>query len=220
MVRIKESSGGVEQGMKFGDWEVIGKPFSIGKPHFYVTVRCKCGCVEAQRCVNLKIGHAQRCKRCSQSTHGGCLRERRSALYVVWASMKTRCYNPNRDRYGNYGARGIEICEEWQGSFEAFRDWSIANGYKPGLQIDRRDNDGNYEPSNCRWVTCQVNARNKSNNRILTAFGEAKCLAEWAEDPRCAVSLGTLDSRLRRGWSDERAISSPNQSNRQKSLRR
>jgi len=214
MVRIKESSGGVEQGMKFGGWSVLGKPFSIGKPHLHVVVECSCGIVEVQRCVNLKIGVSTGCRRCSQTSHGGSIRGERTPLYSVWASMKTRCSNPNSDHYHLYGARGISVCKEWQDSFVAFRDWSHASGYEIGLQIDRIDNDGNYEPANCRWITVKANNRNKRSNRILTAFGESKCLSEWADDSRCSVPLGTLDSRLRRGWDDERAISHPHVSNR------
>ena len=85
-------------------------------------------------------------------------------LYSVWKSMKERCLNPNSMSYYRYGGRGIKICDEWLNSSFSFIKWGIENGYKRGLQIDRRDNDGNYEPSNCRWVTPKENANNKSNN--------------------------------------------------------
>ncbi len=84
-----------------------------------------------------------------------------SAIYNVWRCMKQRCNNPNASGYKNYGGRGISVCNEWEKSSEAFYDWALANGYAPGLQIDRIDNDGNYEPSNCRWVTPKENASNR-----------------------------------------------------------
>jgi len=71
--------------------------------------------------------------------------------------MKQRCYNPNNRSYKTYGGRGIKVCDEWRDNFMAFHDWAIANGYEEGLTIDRIDNDGDYEPNNCRWITLQEN---------------------------------------------------------------
>lgn len=82
-------------------------------------------------------------------------------LYKVWCGMKTRCYNPNFIYYCNYGGRGITICNEWINDFKTFYNWAINNGYKEGLTIDRIDNDGIYEPSNCRWTTRAEQNRNK-----------------------------------------------------------
>ena len=84
-----------------------------------------------------------------------------SKLYKVWQGMKTRCYNPNFIYYCNYGGRGITICNEWKNDFSKFYEWAINNGYKEGLTIDRINNDGNYEPNNCRWVTRAEQNRNK-----------------------------------------------------------
>ena len=84
-----------------------------------------------------------------------------SKLYKVWQGMKTRCYNPNFIYYCNYGSRGITICNEWLNDFKSFYDWAIDNGYKEGLTIDRINNDGNYEPSNCRWITRAEQNRNQ-----------------------------------------------------------
>ena len=114
----------------------------------------------------------------SHRTHGICADY--PNLYGVWLSMKSRCENPNRPKFKDYGYRGIEICEEWQDAGN-FAKWAFSNGYKQGLQIDRIDNDGNYEPSNCRFVTPKENSRNRRNTKLLTINGETKSVAEWCE---------------------------------------
>lgn len=83
----------------------------------------------------------------------------RHRLYIVYANMKQRCYNKNVPEFHCYGGRGITICKEWLDSFESFFEWSISNGYEEKLTIDRIDNDGNYEPSNCQWITKSENSR-------------------------------------------------------------
>ena len=88
-----------------------------------------------------------------------------SKLYKVWQGMKTRCYNKNFMYYCNYGARGITICNEWLNDFKSFYDWAINSGYKEGLTIDRINNDGNYEPSNCRWITRAEQNRNQRKTK-------------------------------------------------------
>lgn len=111
-------------------------------------------------------------------THGFC--SDYPKLYEVWLTMKNRCENPNRAKYKDYGARGIKVCQEWHDA-ETFCRWALENGYKEGLQIDRIDVNGNYEPSNCRWVTPKENSRNKRNTVFLTVNGETKCVTEWCE---------------------------------------
>ena len=81
----------------------------------------------------------------------------RPRLYRVWSSMRNRCRNPNSQKWHRYGGRGIKICSEW-GDYAVFREWAIGTGYRKGLTIDRINNDGNYEPDNCRWVTKSVNS--------------------------------------------------------------
>lgn len=98
------------------------------------------------------------------------------------------------------------MCPEWH-DFAVFREWALANGYADGLSIDRfPNNDGNYEPGNCRWATPAQQNRNTRVNRMLTAFGETKCITDWAADPRCRVTLRGLNLRLARGVSVESAI--------------
>lgn len=92
--------------------------------------------------------------------HGG----KGTKLYNVWNSMKQRCFNPKIPQYKDYGGRGIEICPEWVNDYAKFRDWALNNGYKEGLQINRIDNDGNYEPNNCNFKTAKENSRNRRSN--------------------------------------------------------
>lgn len=133
----------------------------------------------------------------------------RTALYDVWVTIKSRCFNQNYKGYENYGARGITMCSSWREDYVEFHDWAMANGYKRGLEIDREDNDGSYEPGNCRWVTRRTNTQNTRRNRNVEAFGETKCVSEWSRDPRCEVSLVTLNTRLRRGWDFLAALTTP-----------
>lgn len=105
----------------------------------------------------------------------------RDPIYPIWTNMIARCNNSKKDHYDRYGGRGIKVCDEWY-DISVFADWAYSNGYEKGLQIDRIDNDGNYCPSNCRFVTHTQNLRNTSINKYLTICGETKCLSEWAED--------------------------------------
>lgn len=119
--------------------------------------------------------------------------------------MKSRCTNPNHNSYHRYGGRGIYICSEWLHSYDAFEEWANNNGYTENLTLDRINPDGNYEPSNCRWTTARGQANNRITNRYLTYNGQTLTVAEWAR--LLNMDIRTLDRRLHRGWSTERALS-------------
>ncbi len=188
-------------GQKFGKWEVISAPQWDAHGHQLVMARCKCGLEKLVRTDGLLIGRSSGCPKC-RTTHG----ESRTKLHGVWGCMLNRCRDENSKPYKNYGGRGIKVCQEWL-DFPTFRKWALANGYKEGLEIDRRDNDGNYEPGNCRWVTTKENCNNKRTNVLVHAFGEIKTLSQWSEDRRCVVAEGNLRDRIRRwGWDAEAAI--------------
>jgi hypothetical protein len=101
-------------------------------------------------------------------------------MYQVWASMRYRCNSPSCKAYPKYGGRGITISPEWD-TFKGFYEWAIHNGYEDNLTLDRIDNDGNYEPSNCQWITIGDQQKNRSYNYDVVINGEQKSLAEWCE---------------------------------------
>lgn len=100
-------------------------------------------------------------------------------IYKSWSNMISRCYNHNVTHYDRYGGRGIIVCDKWK-TFEGFLK-DMQSTYINGLQIDRKNNDGNYEPGNCRWADGKTQCRNRSNNTFLTLNGETKTVAEWTE---------------------------------------
>lgn len=112
--------------------------------------------------------------------HGFC----GTKIYKKWEDMKSRCNNPNNKRYKDYGGRGIKICNEWLSDFMNFYNWAINNGYKEGLSIERINNDGNYEPSNCKWITRAEQMRNTRNCHYIEYKGETHCISEWLHNKR------------------------------------
>lgn len=130
----------------------------------------------------------------------------KSSTYLCWHSMKQRCNNTNHQAYPQYGGRGITVCERWEHSFKNFLE---DMGHRPSVRhsIDRIDNDGNYEPGNCRWATVTQQGRNKHNNVMLSCCGETLCQSEWAE--RIGISPEGIAARIRRGWSVQDAVTIP-----------
>ena len=118
-------------------------------------------------------------------------------IYKVWSGIKQRCFNPNSNRYKNYGGRGISICDEWKNSFETFCKWALENGYKEGLSIDRIDHEKNYEPSNCRWTDEITQQNNRTNNTLYEYEGETHTLTEWSRIK--GIKPKTFCTRWRRG---------------------
>ena len=135
------------------------------------------------------------------STHG----MTGTRLHNEWRSIKRRCYTVSHIEYTRYGGRGITVCEEWLHDFQAFYDWAMANGYRDDLTIDRIDVNGNYEPSNCRWVTQKEQQNNRSNNHRITYNGETLTAMQFAE--KYKMNYSTLITRLSRGWSIEKIMS-------------
>lgn len=131
-----------------------------------------CGCLIGKKYKNVDV-----VKEAIEEPFG----KSRTSLYKVWTSMKNRCNNPNNSNYSRYGERGIKVCDEWENNYEIFKRWALTNGYDNDLSIDRIDNEGNYEPNNCRWVNMKEQSNNTRRNRQVTYKGMTKNLIEWAE---------------------------------------
>lgn len=161
----------IRPGNRFGRRVVLGEPFYCkfrGHSESSVVYECDCGTIQAVPCIYLFKTDGQSCG-CLGSettakrftTHG----MSKTKLHNIWCGMKTRCFRKTSSTYPYYGGRGIRVCLKWKDSFEAFRDWAIANGYQDGLEIDRRNTNGNYKPSNCRWATRSQQMRNTRKRR-------------------------------------------------------
>lgn len=116
-------------------------------------------------------------------------------IYRIWSNMKRRCFNPNAEHYNRYGGRGITVCDEWKNDFMSFYNWSMENGYQEDLTIDRIDNDGNYEPLNCRWATNKEQENNRGSFNInVTYKGKTQTLMQWSEE--IGIPFPTLRYRI------------------------
>jgi len=166
------------------------KDYSL--PHLKRSAIVSCGCNKREYTINRNTKHGLR----------------HHPLNKIWQGMKGRCNYTKNIGFKHYGGRGIKICAEWNNSLSAFYEWSIQNGYKAGLQIDRIDNDGDYEPRNCRWITPTQNNRNTRNNRLFTINGVTKCLSEWADNHGIASNI-IMDRVNKLGWSIEKALQTP-----------
>lgn len=152
-------------GLRFGRLTVVERagryvPPSGKQTHITWLCKCDCGNFATVTAGQLRCGGTQSCgclhrERFTTKTHG----ESRTPLYNVWRAMKERCNSPNSISYKWYGGKGVKICDEWNNSYESFRDWAVANGYTEGLSIDRIDSNLGYLPENCRWLTRAENAR-------------------------------------------------------------
>lgn len=198
-------------GKKYGRLLITGFESEIKNGHYRTYLLCKCdcgadvrirkdgvlngavvscGCNKKEKAHFSGLKHAQSC-----ITHG----MTKTRLFSIWRSMKARCYNKTCGGFQNYGGRGITVCDDWKNSFEKFRDWAISNGYKDNLSIDRINVNGNYEPSNCRWVTMLDQQSNKTTSHYITYQNKTLTLSQWSRELNIPTS--TIYNRIRRGKS-------------------
>ncbi len=191
-------------GQTFGLWHVIGL-HSLNKWGGSVWLcRCKCGTEKPILSSNLTSGNSRQCFWCGikgREKHG----RTDTPEWVIWHGMLARCQNANRPDYSRYGGRGIAVSKRWL-KFVAFFD-DMGMRLSDAHSIERVDNDGDYCPENCCWATRAQQARNTSRNRLLTHNGQTLCLADWAAIT--GIAFKTLHQRLTRGWSVERALTTP-----------
>jgi hypothetical protein len=182
-------------GLRFGMLTAIAPSFSDGKKWRW-RYQCDCGNETVKNASDVtkdaRKGRTPNCG-CHTSTvmgrqnitHG----MSRHSGYGIWRSMLARCYRRSHEAWKNYGGRGIEVCERWTQSFEAF--WAdMGPTYEPGLTLDRRDNDGNYTPENCRWATYKVQANNRRGNAPINFSDLAR---------ETGIARSTLSYRHSRG---------------------
>lgn len=165
---------------------------------------CKCDCKNEKIVCGSKLlnGHTKSC---------GCLRSSRNGLsntriYHIWRLMISRCEDYKSDSYYWYGFKGIAVCDEWH-DFDRFYQWALLSGYKDNLSIDRIDSNGNYEPSNCRWISQKEQCNNVSSNHILTHQNKQYTISQFAE--LLGFNYWTIINRLRLGWDVKRIAETP-----------
>lgn len=204
-------------GRKFGKLEVLEHSHYKNGKHYW-KCKCECGNIanKAKSSSDLKSGKVRSC---------GCLRDEmfsinrrkthgksKTRLFRIWSSMLQRCYYKNGNAYKDYGARGIEVCEEWRRDFEQFHSWAIGNGYEPDLTIDRIDNNKGYSEDNCRWATYEEQNRNRRNNVIIEYEGESFFISDLAT--KLGLNKTTLSNRIKSGWEEKELAMVPALNNR------
>lgn len=198
-------------GLRSGRWTVVGHIGMI-RPKFRAWLcRCDCGTERNVKTVELTSGRSKSCG-CRKSiliADGGQAKHGQSYApdFQVWKGMIARCHNPKSKDFRNYGGRGITVCDRWRESPQAFFD-DMGPRPTPRHSIDRfPDNDGNYEPGNCRWATTKEQASNRRSSRHIEHEGVTRTLSEWAE--HVGLRIDTLHQRLGLGWDFARSIGTP-----------
>ena len=190
-------------GKQFGRLTVIKR---IGSQSGDITWLCLCECGKEKIVLrgNLKSGNTKSCG-CYIIQHGHCISNSVSPTYGSWSAMKARCNNKKNPRYAGYGGRDIKICEHWLNSFENFL--ADMGERPPGTTLERKNNNGDYEPDNCCWGTSEQQYSNKRNNHFLTYRGQSLHVSKW--ERQLGFKVGIVASRLRRGWTVQQALSIP-----------
>lgn len=221
------SSKDIPIGARFGYWTVTG-PYtqqifgegSSRQKNYVLLYPCRCDCGTEKLVRAFKLLSNSRscgCKTGEQignahTKHGYNRVGKRERLYRIWDGMIQRCTNPNHDAYHLYGNEGITVYSKWR-DFDNFREWAESSGYEEHLQLDRESGRKGYSPDNCRWATTKQQSRNKKTNKNVTAFGETKCVTDWALDPRCTITPNAILNRIEvQGMTSEDAIIRPRQS--------
>jgi hypothetical protein len=200
-------------GKRFGKLTVISFDREKTKRKAYWICKCECGNIKSVRSDSLQENKVLSC---------GCIKKEqdrinltanhshkmsKTRIYREWQGMKTRCYNKNNKRYNNYGGRGITVCDEWMNNFDNFFKWSLDNNYSDDLTIDRKNNDGNYEPSNCRWVNNKIQCNNRNSNIVIEHNDEKLTLTELSE--KKGLSIRMMHARYVRGDRGKRLLRDP-----------
>lgn len=182
MKRIK-----VKEGERYGRLTIIREVEPAGSSNKRVRqflCKCDCGNEVVCRLPNLKSGTTKSCgcyRKFVSSNRRDCHHLKNTRIYRIWCGMKRRCYNKHNEHFDRYGGRGIIVCDEWKADFMNFYDWAMSNGYNDKLSIDRINNDGNYEPSNCRWANQKQQIVNSSIAIKCSLGGNTVTLSDIAD---------------------------------------
>ena len=199
-------------GQRFGRLTVDSAAHTDSRQEQFWLCRCDCGRETVVSGYKLRSGHTKSCG-CLQKEHRAegfhkSHNQTDSRLYVIWCNMKRRCYSKKCYEYHAYGGKGVRVCAQWIHDFLAFYQWAISNGYNDSLTLDRIDVNGNYSPTNCRWVTAAQQALNRTDNHLITAFGRTQTIKEWSNES--GIKYDTIERRINAyQWDAERAVSQP-----------
>lgn len=198
-------------GSKINNLTILGIDNKTKSGQYYLKCKCDCGNIKSFRSSRLLNNQIKTCGCLNKGYKYGDkhnLSRKYSKIYSIWNTMKHRCLNPNFSKYKNYGHRGISICDEWKDNFPNFLNWSLNNGYQENLTLDRVDVNGNYEPSNCRWVSQKDQQRNRTNTIYVFFKEQSKPLIQWCEELNLPYT--TMKSRINvLKWDVEKAFTTP-----------
>lgn len=192
-------------GQVFGRWTVTSRAEDSSRGKARWLCECECSELRTVRGDELRSGRSRSCG-CVRTIHGCTKGGSRTPESRAWTAMRCRCRDRNDKDYGRYGGRGISVCDSWNSSFESFLK-DMGERPSPKHSLDRIDNDGNYEPGNCRWTTQQVQIENRSITVWLTANGRRRTITQWCRHLGGGDSL--VRDRLKAGWTEEEALSAP-----------
>ena len=194
-------------GARFSRLVVIGEPFKQDG-RYRVLCRCDCGNELSVRCLSLANANTSSCGCLHKESVGALNRKHgmsKSPTYVTYLNMVNRCTDSTNKKFADYGGRGIGVCDGWIESFEKFLS---DMGVRPSnATLERIDLNGNYEPSNCKWATWKEQQNNKRSNRVIEHDGQVLTLQQWAD--KTNLSHSVIFYRLKRGWSIEKALTTP-----------
>ena len=186
-------------GQRFGLWLVLSRDPERGRGSRWLC-RCDCGVERLLPSNHLTAGRSKSCG-CRLSMHAGL---KHTPTWNSWSSMWARCTSRSHHAFGRYGGRGISICERWGD----FRNFLADMGTRPpGTTLDRIDNDGNYEPGNCRWATQREQGNNRRSCTRIVFQGRAQTLRQWSSET--GLGAGTIAYRIAAGWPVEAALTEP-----------
>jgi hypothetical protein len=195
-------------GSKFGRLTVIKRTRKENSKRVFWDCLCQCGKTAVARGDHLKRGEMYSCG-CAQREKAGAMNRKhglyKHPLYQRWRSMMSRCHVKSSKYYMHYGGRGIFVCDEWRYNPEKFISWSLENGWKDYLEIDRIDNNLGYYPDNVRFVTHKENMKNRRVCRYLFINGEKYTMKDASLLPG-AVSYSCIRSRVKKGWTGSKAV--------------